>query len=62
MEIVSPIRLAVGIAFAVAAVVLGVISRRERGFGPLRQIAALCVVGAISFLATGFGYSLWGNR
>jgi uncharacterized protein (TIGR03382 family) len=62
MEIVSPIRFAVGIAFALAAVVLGWLGRRERGLGPLRQVAGLCVLGAIAFTAGGLGYSLWGDR
>ena len=61
MEIVSPIRFAVGIAFVIAAVVVGVLGRRERGLGPMRQVAALCVVGAVAFIATGLGYSLWGR-
>lgn len=62
MEIVSPIRFAVGVALAVAAVVLVVRGRRERGFGALRQTAACCVIGAVALITSGLGYSLWGAR
>ena len=60
MEIVSPIRFAVGIAFLVAAIVLAVRGRKERGFGQQRQLAGLCFIGCVAFIATGLGYSLWG--
>jgi hypothetical protein len=62
MEIVSPVRLGVGIALLVVALVLVPRALKERGFGKMRQGAAICLIGGALFIAAGFGYSLWGGR
>ena len=61
MEIVSPVRLAVGIAFLVVALVLAPRALKERGFGKWRQSVALSLLAAALFVAAGFGFSIWGG-
>lgn len=62
MEIVSPVRFAVGIVLLAVAIVLAVRGKRERGLGPQRQLAAICLVGCGIFIAAGLGHlNLWGR-
>ena len=62
MEIVSPLRLGLGIVLLVVAVVLAPVALKERGFGKFRQGVAICLLGGGLFVAAGFGFSLWGSR
>ena len=55
MQIVNMTKFAIGIAFALLAIGLFVRTRRERGFGQLRQAASLCLVAAAIFGAMGLG-------
>ena len=56
MHIVHMTRFVIGLVFLVLAIGLFVYTRRERGFGQLRQAALLCLVAAGVFLAIGLGW------
>jgi hypothetical protein len=56
MHIVSMTRFVIGIVFLVVAIGLFFRTRGERGFGQMRQAAALSLVGAGYFTAVGLGY------
>ena len=55
MQIVNMTKFGIGVAFVLLAVGLFVWTRRERGFGQLRQAALLSLVAAIIFGGMGFG-------
>ena len=55
MEIVDTVKFAIGIAFALAGVVLLVAARGTRGFGQRKQAGALLIVAAALFVAIGLG-------
>ena len=56
MHIVSMTRFVIGIVFLVLAIVLFFRARGERGFGQMRQAAALSLIAAFYFSAVGLGY------
>ena len=55
MHIVHMTKFIIAIAFVLFAIGLFVYTRRERGFGQLRQAALLSLVAAVIFGATGLG-------
>lgn len=56
MEIVDSTKFAIGIAFALAGVIVLVVSRGTRGFGQRRQAGAMLLVAAAVFVAIGLGH------
>jgi hypothetical protein len=56
MHIANTTRFVLGILFLVVAAILSIGARREKGFGPKRQVVAICLAGAAIFLAIGLGY------
>ena len=56
MQIVNMTRFVIGIVFLVVAFALFFRTRGEKGFGQMRQAAALSLVGAGIFTAVGLGY------
>lgn len=61
MEIVSPVRLGVGIVLLLVAIALVPRALKERNFGKFRQGVAICLFGGALFIAAGLGYSIWGS-
>jgi hypothetical protein len=62
MHIANMAKFIIGIVFLIVAVGLLFYARGERGFGQMRQIAALSFVAAGLFLAVGMGWlNLWGH-
>jgi hypothetical protein len=55
MHIVSTAKFVIGLVFLVLALAFAVPALRERGFGKFRQLATLCLIAAIVFVARGLG-------
>lgn len=55
MEIVEPIKLAIGVAFGLVGIAVLYLARGTRGFGQRKQVGALLLVAALVFAGVGLG-------